>query len=59
MVEKGRWTMSINSQYMPSFLEEFRSMKLEMMIRDLQKLNPEELQLIQKEIESLLEANEE
>lgn len=51
--------MSINSQYMPSFLEEFRSMKLEMMIRDLQKLNPEELQLIQKEIESLLEANEE
>lgn len=51
--------MSINSQYMPSFLEEFRSMKLEMMISDLQKLNPEELQLIQKEIESLLEANEE
>lgn len=51
--------MSINSQYMPSFLEEFRSMKLEMMIRDLQKLNTEELQLIQKEIESLLQANEE
>jgi len=51
--------VSINSQYMPSFLEEFRSMKLEMMIRDLQKLNTEELQLIQKEIESLLKAHEE
>jgi len=51
--------MSINSQYMPSFLEEFRSMKLEMMIRDLHKLNTEELKLIQEEIESLLQANEE
>lgn len=51
--------MSINSQYMPSFLEEFRSMKLEIMIRDLHKLNTEELQLIQKEIESLLHNHEE
>lgn len=50
--------MTINSQYMPSFLEEFRSMKLEIMIRDLHKLNAEELQLIQKEIEYLLHANE-
>lgn len=50
--------MTVNSQYMPSFLEEFRSMKLEIMIRDLHKLNTEELLRIQKEIEHLLHTHE-
>lgn len=46
--------MSMQPQYMPSFLEEFRSMKLEMMIRDLHKLSHEELVYIKKEIDELL-----
>lgn len=50
--------MSVNSQYMPSFLEEFRSMKLEIMLRDLHKLNNDELMRVQQEIEHLLENNE-
>ncbi|MBA4541738.1 MULTISPECIES: hypothetical protein [Thermoactinomyces] len=51
--------MSVNPQYMPSFLEEFRSMKLEMMIRDLHKLTHEELMRIQKEIDQLLHSDKE
>ncbi|SHE69632.1 hypothetical protein SAMN05444392_102412 [Seinonella peptonophila] len=51
--------MSVNPHYIPSFLEEFRSMKLEMMIRDLHKLNPDELIRVQKEIEHLLNEHEE
>ncbi|MBA4492926.1 hypothetical protein ACFO25_08445 [Paenactinomyces guangxiensis] len=51
--------MSVNPHYMPSFLEEFRSIKLEMMIRDLQKLSPDELQRIKTEIEQLLHYDEE
>lgn len=43
---------------MPSFLEEFRSMKLEIMLRDLHKLNNDELMRVQQEIEHLLENNE-
>lgn len=50
--------MTVNSQYMPSFLEEFRSMKLEIMLRDLQKLNNDELMRIQQEVEHLLKNNE-
>lgn len=48
----------MNHQYMPSFLEEFRSMKLEIMLRDLHKLNPEELVRIQEEISHLLHPDE-
>jgi hypothetical protein len=48
----------MNSQYMPSLLEEFRSMKLEIMLRDLHKLNPEELVRVQAEIDQLLQSNE-
>ncbi len=51
--------MSINPQYMPSFLEEFRSMKLEMMIRDLHKLSHDELMYIKKEIDDLLHSETE
>lgn len=50
--------MAINPHYIPSFLEEFRSMKLDMIIRDLHKLNPEELIRVQKEIETLLHNEE-
>lgn len=46
--------MAINTQHMPAFLEEFRSMKLDSMLRDLHKCTPEELDLIQKEIEQIL-----
>jgi hypothetical protein len=56
---KGVFSVSVNPQYMPSFLEEFRSMKLEMMIRDLHKLTHEELMRIQKEIDQLLHSDKE
>jgi hypothetical protein len=56
---KGVFPVSVNPQYMPSFLEEFRSMKLEMMIRDLHKLTHEELVRIQKEIDQLLNSDKE
>lgn len=47
--------MSINPQYMPpSFLEEFRTLKLESLIRDLHKCTPDELIRIKKEIDQLL-----
>jgi hypothetical protein len=46
--------MSINTHYMPSFLEEFRSMKMENMLRDLKKLSPDELIRVKQEIELLL-----
>jgi hypothetical protein len=55
---KGVLVMAINPHYIPSFLEEFRSMKLDMIIRDLHKLNPEELIRVQKEIETLLHSEE-
>lgn len=51
--------MSVNPHFIPSFLEEFRSMKLDMIMRDLHKLNPDELIRVQKEIELLLHADEE
>lgn len=51
--------MSVGPHYMPSFLEEFRSMKLEIMIRDLHKLSPDELIRIKKEIEKLLHSDKE
>lgn len=56
---KGVFPVSINPQYMPSFLEEFRSMKLEMMIRDLHKLSHDELIHIRKEIDRLLKSEKE
>ncbi|MFC4076906.1 hypothetical protein [Salinithrix halophila] len=49
--------MSVNYQTMPSFLKEFRLMKLKAMIRDLQKMNPDELLHIQKEIDHLLHSS--
>lgn len=56
---KGVFSVSVNPHYMPSFLEEFRSMKLEIMIRDLHKLSPDELVRIKKEIDELLHTDEE
>lgn len=50
--------MALNTHYMPAFLEEFRSMKLDLMLRDLHKCTPEELLIIQKEIEQILEDRE-
>ncbi|MDQ0417736.1 hypothetical protein J2Z48_001909 [Croceifilum oryzae] len=47
--------MSVKKHYMPPFLEEFRSMKLEIMIRDLSKLSPEDLIKIRHEIDQLLD----
>lgn len=46
--------MTFNTNHMPSFLEEFRSMKLELILRDLQHFSTEDLITIQKEIERLL-----
>ncbi|TCS95005.1 hypothetical protein [Hazenella coriacea] len=47
--------MSLNPQYIPtSFLEEFRTLKLEWMIHDLRKCTPDELIQIKKEIDQLL-----
>lgn len=46
--------MSIHPRTMPTFLEEFRMMKLENIIRDLHRLSPEELQRIQQEIDRIL-----
>jgi hypothetical protein len=53
--ERGSDPVSVHPQYMPSLLEEFRSLKLEIMIRDLHTLSPEELLRIKKVIEELLE----
>jgi len=58
-IVKGVFPVSVNPQYMPSFLEEFRSMKLEMMIRDLHKLSHDELMHIRKEIDELLNSEKE
>ncbi|MFV9510140.1 hypothetical protein [Tepidibacillus sp. LV47] len=53
--------MAFSSQSIPAYLDEFRSMKLDNMIRDVKKMTPEELIKIKKEIEKLLvleESNE-
>jgi hypothetical protein len=51
--------MSVQPQYIPSFLEEFRLLKLESMMRDLQKLSSDELKRIHEEIERILSSREE
>jgi hypothetical protein len=52
-------SLNVNTHYMPSFLEEFRSMKLEMLIHDLQKLSPDELVRVREEIDLLLHSDKE
>ncbi|GGE19131.1 hypothetical protein GCM10011571_21310 [Marinithermofilum abyssi] len=49
--------MSLNTQSTPSFLKEFRLMKLKSIIRDLHKMNPDELAKIQKELDHLLHSS--
>ncbi len=46
--------MELKAESVPAFLDEFRSLKLNGMIRDVQKLSPDELMRIKKEIEKLL-----
>ncbi|WP_156877782.1 hypothetical protein [Shimazuella kribbensis] len=47
--------MSANTPHIPSFLKQFRSMKFEIMIQDLPKLSSEQLELLKKEIEKVLD----
>jgi hypothetical protein len=42
----------------PTFIEEFRLFKLESMLKDLQKLTPEELSRIRREIDYILSKKE-
>ncbi|GBF12315.1 hypothetical protein TEPIDINF_001344 [Tepidibacillus infernus] len=46
--------MAIKTDSIPTYLDEFRMIKLDSMIRDVKKLNPEELLKIKNEIEKLL-----
>lgn len=50
--------MALNSDSVPTFLDEFRSLKLNGMLRDVQKLTPEELLKIKEEIDKLLTCEE-
>jgi hypothetical protein len=47
--------MSANTPHIPSFLKQFRSMKFEIMIQDLPKLSREQLELLKKEIDKVLD----
>ncbi|SFS66872.1 hypothetical protein [Marininema halotolerans] len=51
--------MTVETRIKPSFLEEFRSMKLNSMIRDLKQLNTDELIRIQQELDHLLDSTKE
>lgn len=42
------------SQAFPAFIKEFRTLKLEAMIKDIHKLTPDELVKVQEEIAKLL-----
>jgi len=46
--------MALQSESIPTFLDEFRTLKLDSMIRDVRKLTPDELLRVKKEIEKLL-----
>ena len=50
--------MAISSQSIPAYLDEFRSIKLDHLIRDVKKMTPDELIKIKKEIEKLLVVEE-
>jgi hypothetical protein len=54
MSKKGTTCMAISSHIMPRFIEEFRSLKLESLKKDLHKLNSDELLQIRKEVENLI-----
>ncbi len=51
---KGYFKMAISSHSIPAYLDEFRSIKLDHVIRDVKKMTPEELKKIKNEIEKLL-----
>lgn len=52
--------MSINPHLIPpSFLKEFRTLKLETLIHDLHKCTPDELIQLKKEIDQLLHLDKE
>lgn len=42
------------TSHVPSFLKQFRSMKLEMILQDLPKLNTDQLELLKRQIEQIL-----
>jgi hypothetical protein len=46
--------MALSSQSFPQFIEEFRILKLESLKKDLHKLNSDELHLIKRELDFLL-----
>jgi len=46
--------MAVSSHSIPAYLDEFRSIKLDHIIRDVKKMTPEELKKIKKEIDKLL-----
>ncbi|MXQ54381.1 hypothetical protein [Shimazuella alba] len=47
--------MSANTPHIPSFLKQFRSMKFDLLLQDLPKLSKDQLEVLKKEIEILLE----
>jgi len=48
--------MAISTHAIPRFIEEFRILKLESLKKDLHKLTPEELNLIKKEVDFLIQS---
>jgi len=46
--------MAISTTIIPRFIEEFRSIKLESLKKDLHKLTPDELDLIKQELEYII-----
>ncbi len=46
--------MSFKTESIPTYLDELRSLKLNGVIRDMKKLNPDELVRVKKELEKLL-----
>lgn len=53
-MSEGDKKMAISSHALPHFIEEFRTLKLESLKKDLHKLTPEELELIKQELNYLL-----
>jgi hypothetical protein len=53
-MSEGDKQMALSSHALPHFIEEFRTLKLESLKKDLHKLTPEELELIKDELNLLL-----
>lgn len=53
-MSKGDNQMALSSHALPHFIEEFRTLKLESLKKDLHKLTPQELEQIKNELNYLL-----